>query len=155
MVALFSRCTRPPIGHSTVLEFMNLKQISKRTQTSLLRKKREAPCPGCHFRFNITYKPPAFSPNIILQQISSSLRPGTKGFTCGKWFIGYNFGIDDGTESKFGSRKELIVLVKNIYSIIVVLTSHVICHVTILLKLVNYWPIGGRFKKRNRAITFF
>ena len=40
-------------------------------------------------------------------------------------------------------------------SINIVLISHVICHVTILLKIVNYWPIGGRFKKRNRAITFF
>ena len=41
---------------------------------------------------------------------SSSLRPWTKGFTCGKWFIGYNLGIDDGAESKFGTHKELIVL---------------------------------------------
>ena len=41
---------------------------------------------------------------------SSSLRPGTKGFTRGKWIIGYNFGIDDGTGSKFGTPKELIVL---------------------------------------------
>ena len=32
---------------------------------------------------------------------SSSLRPGTKGFACGKWFIGYNFGMDDGAESEF------------------------------------------------------
>ena len=40
-------------------------------------------------------------------------------------------------------------------SINIVLISHVICHVTILLKIVNYWPVGGRFKKRNRAITFF
>ena len=42
--------------------------------------------------------------------ISSSLRPGTKGFTWGKWIIGYNFGTDGGTESKFVTRKELIVL---------------------------------------------
>ena len=41
---------------------------------------------------------------------SSSLRPGTKGFTWGKWIISYNFGIDDGTESKFGTHKELTVL---------------------------------------------
>ena len=34
----------------------------------------------------------------------------TKGFTCGKWFIDYNFGIDDSAESKFGTHKELIVL---------------------------------------------
>ena len=34
------------------------------------------------------------------------------------------------------------------------LISHVICHVTILRKIINYWLIGGRFKDRNRAITF-
>ena len=42
--------------------------------------------------------------------MSSSLRPGTKGFACRKWIIGYNFGIDDGTGPKFGTHKELIVL---------------------------------------------
>ena len=31
-------------------------------------------------------------------------------FNCGKWIIGYNFGIDDGTELKFGTHKELIFL---------------------------------------------
>ena len=36
--------------------------------------------------------------------------PGTKGFTWWKWIIGYNFGIDDGAESKFGASKELTVL---------------------------------------------
>ena len=41
---------------------------------------------------------------------SSSLRPGSKGFTCGKWIIFYNLGIDDGAELKFGTHKELIVL---------------------------------------------
>ena len=41
------------------------------------------------------------------QSISSSLRPG---ITCGKWFIGYNFGINDGAESQFRTHKELIVL---------------------------------------------
>ena len=37
----------------------------------------------------------------------------------------------------------------------IVLIGHVICHITILLKIVNYCSIGGRFKKRNQAITFF
>ena len=41
-----------------------------------------------------------------------------------------------------GTHKELIVL--NILKYI--------CHVTILLKILNHWPINGRFKKRNRAI---
>ena len=47
---------------------------------------------------------------ILLFQSSSSLKPGTKGFTCGKWLIGYNFGIDDAAELKFGTLKKLIVL---------------------------------------------
>ena len=42
--------------------------------------------------------------------MSSSLRPGTKGFNCGKYFIGHNFGIDGGAGSKFGTHEELIVL---------------------------------------------
>ena len=25
--------------------------------------------------------------------------------SCGKWIIGYNFGVDDGAESKFGTHK--------------------------------------------------
>ena len=41
---------------------------------------------------------------------SSNLRPGTKGFACGKWIIDYNFGINDSAELKFGTHKELIVL---------------------------------------------
>ena len=68
---------------------------------------------------------------------SSILRPGTTGFTCGKWFIGYNFGTDDGAELKFSTHKELIVL--NI-SINIVLMSHVVRQVTILLKT-DCWPV--------------
>ena len=41
---------------------------------------------------------------------SSSLRPWSNEFTCEKWFTGYKFGIENGTESKFGTNKELIVL---------------------------------------------
>ena len=40
----------------------------------------------------------------------------------------------NGTGSKFGTHKELIVL--NIKSIIIVLLSHVICHVAIFLRRV-------------------
>ena len=42
--------------------------------------------------------------------MTSNLRPGTKGFTCRKRFIGYNFGIDDGAESEFGTHKELTII---------------------------------------------
>ena len=44
------------------------------------------------------------------RSVTSNLRPGTKGFTCRKRFIGYNFGSDYGAESEFGKRKELIVV---------------------------------------------
>jgi len=50
------------------------------------------------------------SPNENLFINSSSLRPGTKGFTGGEWINGCNFSIDDGAKSKFGTHKELIVL---------------------------------------------
>ena len=40
------------------------------------------------------------------------------------------------------------------YSINIVLTSHVICHVTFSLKKFNNWQIGGEFKKKA-SITFF
>ena len=89
---------------------------------------------------------------LFICNISRSLRLGTKWFTCRKWFIGYNFGKDDGAESKFGTHKELILL--NIFKYICCANkAHDMSRV--LLKIVNYWPIGGRFKKRNRAITFF
>ena len=35
---------------------------------------------------------------------------GLREFTWQKWIIGYNFGTDDGAESKFGASKELMVL---------------------------------------------
>ena len=41
---------------------------------------------------------------------SSILRPGIKEFSCWKWMIDYNFGIDDAAESKFGIHKQPIVL---------------------------------------------
>ena len=44
------------------------------------------------------------------RSVTSNLRPGTKGFTCGKRFVGYNFGSDYGAESEFGTHKELIVV---------------------------------------------
>ena len=31
-------------------------------------------------------------------------------YTCEKWIIGYNLGMDDGVKSNFGTHKELIVL---------------------------------------------
>ena len=48
--------------------------------------------------------------SILVTHHYPGLRPGTKGFTWRKWIIGYNFGIDDGAESKFGASKELMVL---------------------------------------------
>ena len=39
--------------------------------------------------------------------------------------------------------------------LLIVLINLVICHATILLKILNNCQIGGRFKKRNRAIKYF
>ena len=49
-----------------------------------------------------------------------------------------NFGIDDGPESKFGTHKELIVLNILKYKYCVNKSRDMSCHVTILLKIVNY-----------------
>ena len=42
---------------------------------------------------------------MTLSQITAQV---VNWFICRKWFIGYNFGIDDDAESKFGAHKELI-----------------------------------------------
>ena len=58
------------------------------------------------------------------------------------FIIGYNFGIDDGAETKFGTNIELIIF--NISEYNIVLISHVICHDHFLknLKLLtNWWPV--------------
>ena len=48
--------------------------------------------------------------NDLLPQVVQ-LRPGSNGFTGGKRFIGYiNFRTGYGSESKFGTHKELVVL---------------------------------------------
>ena len=83
------------------------------------------------------------------------LLPGSNGFTCGKWFIGYNFnsfGSDYGAQSKFGTQKEFLILIILKYKYLVKGSRDV---VTIILKFLNNWEIGGGFKKRNQAITFF
>ena len=65
----------------------------------------------------------------------------------------YNFSTDNGAELKFDRHEDLIVLntLKHKYCVV----SHVICHVTIYLHMLNIRQIGGGFKKRNQAITFF
>ena len=82
---------------------------------------------------------------------SSSLRPGTKEFTRGKWIIGYNFGIDDGAESKFGTHKELIVL--NIFEYKYCVHKSRGMSRDHLVKNRKLLAIDGRFKERNQAIT--
>ena len=39
---------------------------------------------------------------MTLSQITAQV---VKCFISGKWFIGYNFGKDDGAESKFGTHR--------------------------------------------------
>ena len=100
-------------------------------------------------------QPPKWSHNFLtpitkLQSHSSSLRPVTKVFTCWKWFIGYNFGIDDRTESKFGTHEELIVLNILKYKCCVNNSSDLSRdHFAKICKLLtNWWPVfsksGGR-----------
>ena len=46
-----------------------------------------------------------FSQSSLSSQITAQV---VKWFISGKWFIGYNFGKDDGAESNFGTHIELI-----------------------------------------------
>ena len=48
---------------------------------------------------------------------SSSLRPGTKGLTCGKWIIGYNLGIDNGAELKTHEELNILNILKYKYCV--------------------------------------
>ena len=87
-----------------------------------------------------------YEPNLL-----KSLRPGTKAFTSGKWIIGYNFGKDDGAESvKIGTLKASSSV--TFLSINIVLVSHLLCHVTILLKIVIIGQLAAGLRKK---IEFF
>ena len=94
---------------------------------------------------------------VVRRQITAQVVIN-KWFVCGKWFVGYNFGLDDGAESKTGTHKELIAFKILKYKYCVNQSRDMpldgLLHLTILRKIVNYCSIGGRFKKRNRAITF-
>ena len=59
---------------------------------------------------NIIYSRLMLLLGFVEANLKYSVRPGTEGFTSGKWIIGYKFGIDDGAKSKFDTHKELIVL---------------------------------------------
>ena len=100
-------------------------------------------------------QPPKWSHNFLtpitkLQSHSSSLRPVTKVFTCWKWFIGYNFGIDDPTESKFGTHEELIVLNILKYKCCVNNSSDLSRdHFAKICKLLtNRWPVFSKSRVR-------
>ena len=94
---------------------------------------------------------------VVRRQITAQVVVN-KWFVCGKWFIGYNFGLDDGAESKTGTHKELVAFKILKYKYCVNQSRDMpldgLPHLTILRKIVNYCSIGDRFKKRNRAITF-
>ena len=96
-------------------------------------------------------QPPKWSHNFLtsitkLQSHSSSLRPVPKVFTCWKWFIGYNFGIDDRTESNFGTHEELIVLNILKYKCCVNNSSDLSRdHFAKICKLLtNWWPVFSK-----------
>ena len=93
------------------------------------------------------------STDLLLAHLSSSFRPGTKGSTYGNDLLTI-------TQAKMMVLNQNLAHIKNsssltLSSINIVLISYLICLATILLKIVNYWPIGRRFKKRNRATTYF
>ena len=113
-----------------------LKKINKIIQENSFEQKKRKP----RLKFN-----PGLALISLRTTGPSSLRPGTKGFTCGKWIIDYNFGIDDGAELKFGTHKEPIVL--NILKYInIVLISNAICQLE--------WP-SLYFNKKLWAKTSF
>ena len=62
---------------------------------------------------------------------------------CGKRIIGYNFGIDDDTESKFGTHKELSALNILKYKCYVNKSRDMSCdHFAKKRKLLtNWWPV--------------
>ena len=82
-----------------------------------------------------------------------------KWFVCGKWFIGYNFGLDDGPESKTGTHKELIAFKILKYKYCVNQSRDMpldgLLHLTILRKIVNYCSIGGWFNIHVIHIKYF
>ena len=65
-----------------------------------------------------------------------------KWFVCGKWFIGYNFGLDDGAESKTGTHKELIAFKILKYKCVNQSRDMPLDHFTENRKLLlNWWPV--------------
>ena len=56
-------------------------------------------------------------------------------------------------ESKFNTKKNLLSL--TFQSINIVLINYHICHMIIFLKILKLTTIGGGFKKRTQAVSFF
>ena len=83
--------------------------------------------------------------------LNCSLRPGTKGFNCGKWIIYYNLGTDDGAESKFGTHKELIALniLKYKHSVNKAIDMSRGHFAKNLKLLTNWWPVSEKKSGNN------
>ena len=79
---------------------------------------------------------------VVRRQITAQVVIN-KWFVCGKWFIGYNFGLDDGAESKTGTHKELNILTILKYKHCVNKSRDLSCdHFAKNRKLLtNWWPV--------------
>ena len=126
---------------------------------------------SCVFESNITknyyFWPPIsillilFPKNICISDLLRILvwdmvtMPGSFILLWRKFNKSGNFSVSQGKFHSFKWVRRRSLSSLTFSSINIVLIRHVICHVTILLKILNYWPIDGRFKKIDRAITFF
>ena len=83
----------------------------------------------------------------------NSLKPGSNGFTNGKWFIGYNFGTDYGAGIKIWHTKELIVVA--FQSINIVLIDHVISLMAIFLKILKLTKLAVCLTRKEVKQNYF
>ena len=82
---------------------------------------------------------------------SSSLKPGSNGFTNRKWFIAYNVGTDYGAGIKIWYTKELIVVNISKYKYCVNRSRDMsFDHFSKNLKIDE---TGGGLKKRSQAVS--
>ena len=78
---------------------------------------------------------------------SNSLKPGSNGFTKGNDLLATTLEQIMEPESKFGAQKNLLSL--TFQSINIVLIDHVICHTTILLKILKLTKLVVGLRKES------
>ena len=85
----------------------------------------------------------SFFKQIFVTSDVKSLAQVVKCFICVKWFIGCNFSLDDGAESKIGTHKELFAFNILKYKYCVNQSRDISRdHFTEILKfLLDWWPV--------------